>query len=162
MSTRLASLVAVAAATAVSLTAACAARRAAPTATYFGANAAARFDSTRPFSAAVRAGDFLFVSGTLGTDAQGRLVPGGIQPETRQLMENIKATVEGAGATMDRLVKCTAYLVDLREWPAMNEVYVTFFPGPRPARAAVGVKELLFGARVEIECIANVANERRP
>jgi enamine deaminase RidA (YjgF/YER057c/UK114 family) len=68
-------------------------------------------------------------------------------------MENIRATVEGAGATMDRLVKCTAYLVDLREWPAMNEVYVTFFRGARPARAAVGVKELLFGARVEIECI---------
>jgi 2-iminobutanoate/2-iminopropanoate deaminase len=55
---------------------------------------------------------------------------------------------------MSRVVKCTAFLADLRDWPAMNEVYVTFFPGARPARSAVGVKELLYGARVEIECIA--------
>ena len=146
-------LTAALAATAAVSAAACAGRTPPPAIAHYGANAAAQFDSTRPFSAVVRAGDWLFVSGTLGTDAQGRLVPGGIQPETRQLMENIRATVEGAGSTMDRLVKCTAYLVDLREWPAMNEVYVTFFPGPRPARAAVGVKELLFGARVEIECV---------
>ena len=57
-------------------------------------------------------------------------------------------------SSMARVVKCTAFLADLRDWPAMNEVYVTFFPGARPARSAVGVKELLYGARVEIECIA--------
>jgi 2-iminobutanoate/2-iminopropanoate deaminase len=139
---------------ALAAAAACAGRTPPPAIAHFGANAAARFDSTRPFSAAVRAGDYLFISGTLGTDAQGRLVPGGIQPETRQLMENIKAAVEGAGSSMSKVVKCTAFLTDLRDWPAMNEVYVTFFPGARPSRSAVGVKELLFNARVEIECIA--------
>ena len=142
---------------AAAATAACAGRTPAPGApaiAHFGASASARFDSTRPYSSAVRVGDLLFVSGTLGTDAQGRLVPGGIQPETRQTLENIRAIVDGAGSSMGRVVKCTAFLADLRDWPAMNEVYVTFFPGARPARSAVGVKELLYGARVEIECIA--------
>ena len=139
---------------ATAVTSACAGRTPPPALAHFGASAAARFDSTRPFSAAVRMGDVLFISGTLGTDAGGRLVPGGIQPETRQLMENIKAAVEGAGSTMSRVAKCTVFLTDLRDWPAMNEVYVTYFPGARPSRTAVGVKELLFGARVEVDCIA--------
>ncbi len=108
-----------------------------------------------PFSPAVRVGDLVFVSGTLGTTGTGlTLVPGGIQPETRQVMENIKRTLAAAGLGMDRLVKCTAYLADLREWPAMNEVYRSYFTNGRfPARAAVQAT-LLNGARVELECIA--------
>jgi reactive intermediate/imine deaminase len=149
---RLPSRLAALATLAASAAAASCAGRASATRTiqHFGPDVAGRVDTTRPFTDVVRGGDFLFVSGKLGTDAEGRLVPGGIVPETRQLMQNIQR----AGSSMDRVVKCTVFLVDLREWPTMNQVYVTFFPGNRPARSAVGVKELLFGARVEIECIA--------
>ncbi len=108
-----------------------------------------------PFSPAVRVGNLVFVSGTLGTTGTGlTLVPGGITPETRQVMENIKRTLAAAGLGMDRLVKCTAFLADLKEWPAMNEVYRSYFPnGKYPARAAVQAT-LLNGARVELECAA--------
>lgn len=108
-----------------------------------------------PFSPAVRVGNLVFVSGTLGTTGTGlTLVPGGITPETRQVMENIKRTLGAAGLGMDRLVKCTAFLADLKEWPAMNEVYRSYFTnGKYPARAAVQAT-LLNGARVELECVA--------
>ena len=124
------------------------------TITHIGPDVAGRMDTTRPFTDVVRAGDFLFVSGKLGTDTAGRLVPGGISAETRQVMRNIDASLARAGSSMDRVVKCTAFLVDLAEWPAMNREYVTFFRGARPARSAVGVASLLMGARVEIECVA--------
>ena len=107
-----------------------------------------------PFSPAVRVGNIIFVSGTLGTTPDGTLVPGGIQAETRQLLENIKGTLGAAGVGMDRVVKCTVFLADLKEWPAMNEVYRRYFSnGNYPARTAVQAT-LLFGARVEIECAA--------
>ena len=108
-----------------------------------------------PFSPAVRVGNLVFVSGTLGTVGTGlNLVPGGIQPETLQVMENIKRTLAAAGLGMDRLVKCTAFLADLKEWPAMNEIYRSYFTnGKYPARAAVQAT-LLNGARVELECVA--------
>ncbi|WP_310569640.1 RidA family protein [Gemmatimonas sp.] len=107
-----------------------------------------------PFSPAVRVGNILFVSGTLGTKPDGTLVPGGIQPETRQLLENVKRTLAAAGVGMDRVVKCTVFLADLKEWPAMNEVYRSYFSnGNYPARTAVQAT-LLFGARVEMECAA--------
>lgn len=109
-----------------------------------------------PFSAAVRVGDLLFLSGQLGTDSATNLVPGGIGPETRQAMENIRAVLARAGATMDDVVKCTAMLADLSEWPAMNAEYVKSFPGQLPARSAFGASGLAMGARVEIECIAHV------
>ncbi|HUF35961.1 MAG TPA: Rid family hydrolase [Gemmatimonadales bacterium] len=107
-----------------------------------------------PFSAAVRAAPLLFLAGQLGTDSTLRLVPGGIGPETRQAMENIRALVTRAGGTMDRIVKCTVMLADITEWSAMNREYVKFFSGPMPARSALGAAGLAMGARVEIECIA--------
>ncbi len=107
-----------------------------------------------PFSAAVRVGDLLFLSGAIGIAPDtGQLPPGGIQPETRQTLENIRASVERFGSSMERVVKCTVFLADMAEWGAMNEVYRTFFPNP-PARSALGVSGLALGARVEIECIA--------
>jgi 2-iminobutanoate/2-iminopropanoate deaminase len=109
-----------------------------------------------PFSAAVRVGRTLYLSGQLGTDSTGRLVPGGIGPETRQALENVRRAVEHAGSSMSRVAKCTAMLADMREWADMNEVYVTFFPDHLPARSAFGVTGLALGARVEIECIAVV------
>ncbi len=109
-----------------------------------------------PFSAAVRVGDLLFLSGQLGTDSSLQLVPGGIGPETRQAMENIRAVLTRAGATMDVIVKCTAMVADMSEWPALNAEYVKSFTGPLPARSAFGATALALGARVEIECIARV------
>jgi reactive intermediate/imine deaminase len=111
----------------------------------------------RPFSPAVRANGFLFLAGQLGTDASGRLVPGGIQPETRQAMENIRALLQRSGSSLDRVVKCTVFIADMKEWPAMNEVYTTFFAAGRyPARTAAGANGLALDGRVEIECIAAV------
>jgi 2-iminobutanoate/2-iminopropanoate deaminase len=109
-----------------------------------------------PFADAVRAGGLLFQSGKLGFDAATKkLVPGGIQPETRQTMELIKEGFARYGVGMDRVVKCTVFLADMKEWAAMNEVYVTYFPaGKMPARSALGASGLALGARVEIECIA--------
>ena len=107
-----------------------------------------------PFTRAVRVGDVLFLAGQIGTDASGRLVPGGIQPETRQTLENIRAELRRNGLGMDRVAKCTVFLADIAEWGRMNEVYATFFPGPKPARSAAGANGLALGARVEIECIA--------
>jgi 2-iminobutanoate/2-iminopropanoate deaminase len=107
-----------------------------------------------PFSRAVRVGDLLFLAGQIGTDASGRLVPGGIQPETRQTLENIRAELRRNGLGMERVAKCTVFLADMAEWGRMNEVYATFFPGPKPARSAAGSNGLALGARVEIECIA--------
>ena len=111
---------------------------------------------TRPFAPAVRVGDLLFLSGQIGTDASagGSLVPGGIGPETRRTLENIRDVLQRTGSSMDRVVKCTVMLADMREWDAMNVVYAEFFPTNKPARSALGASGLALGARVEIECIA--------
>ena len=110
---------------------------------------------TLPFSDAVQVGDLIFLAGKLGNIPGTReLAPGGIEGETRQAMENIRATLLRLGATMDDVVKCTVFLADIDEWAAMNAVYVTYFPKHRPARSALGVSGLALGARTEIECIA--------
>ncbi len=107
-----------------------------------------------PFSAAVRVDKLLFLSGNLGNiPGTMNLAEGGIQGETRQTLENIKATLEMFGSSMDKVVKCTVFLADISEWGAMNEVYKTYFENP-PARSALGVNGLALGARTEIECIA--------
>jgi 2-iminobutanoate/2-iminopropanoate deaminase len=109
----------------------------------------------RPFSPAVRANGFLYLSGQIGTDSTGRLVAGGIQPQTRQAMENIRGLLQRTGSSLERVVKCTVFIADMKEWPAMNEVYTTFFAADkRPARSAMGASGLALDARVEIECIA--------
>ena len=109
-----------------------------------------------PFSPAVRVGHTLYLSGQIGTDSTGRLVPGGIEAETRQVLTNIKRLLEANGSSMDRVVKCLVMLADIGEWARMNTVYVTFFPGNKPARSAFGSSGLALGARTEIECIATV------
>jgi reactive intermediate/imine deaminase len=112
-----------------------------------------------PFSPAVRAGGFLFVSGQIGARMQNGtmvLVPGGIEAETRQVMDNIKDILTRNGSSLDRVTKCTVMIADMAEWPKMNAVYATYFPGPKPARSALGANGLALGAKVEIECIALV------
>ena len=109
----------------------------------------------RPFSPAVRANGFLLLSGQIGTDSAGRVVPGGIRAETRQTMENIRAVLLRSGSSFDRVVKCTVFMADMKEWATMNEIYVTFFDATRrPARSAMGATGLALDARVEIECVA--------
>ena len=109
-----------------------------------------------PFSSAVRVDNMLYLSGNIGNlPGSLELAPGGIQAETRQTMENMKAVLEQFGSSMDQVVKCTVFLADMSEWPAMNEVYRTYFTKP-PARSALGAKGLAVNARVEIECIATV------
>jgi len=111
-------------------------------------------DMNLPFSSAVRVGDMLFLSGSIGIVPGTRdLAEGGIQGQTRQTMENIKGTLENFGSSMDKVVKCTVFLADMSEWGAMNEVYRTYFENP-PACSALGASGLALNARVEIECIA--------
>ncbi|HET7456740.1 MAG TPA: RidA family protein [Gemmatimonadaceae bacterium] len=107
-----------------------------------------------PFSPAVRVGPLLYLAGQIGTDSTGHVVPGGIEPETRRAMANIRDVLARTGSSLDRVVKCTVMMADMREWPAMNAVYATYFPVHKPARSAFGTTGLALGARVEIECIA--------
>ncbi len=111
--------------------------------------------NTYPFSGAVRVGNMLYLSGALGNDPKTmKLVPGGIEAETRQTLENIKATLERNGSDLDHVIKCTVFMADIKEWPKMNEVYKTYFLKHFPARSAVAGSGLALDARVEIECIA--------
>lgn len=110
-----------------------------------------------PFSPAVQVGDMLYLSGQIGSRVENGemvLVPGGIEAETRQALENIRDVLERSGSSMSRVVRCLVMLDDVGEWPRMNVVYATFFPGPKPARSALGADGLALGARVEIECTA--------
>lgn len=115
---------------------------------------------TRPFSPAVRVGNLVFLAGQIGTSsaaAGGGVVPGGVEAETRQTLANIKGTLEAVGLSMDRVVKCTVFMADMKEWDAMNAIYRTYFTAPNyPARSAFGANGLALNARVEIECIAAV------
>ncbi|HEU4431082.1 MAG TPA: RidA family protein, partial [Myxococcota bacterium] len=99
-------------------------------------------------------GDLLFVSGQIGNlPGSLDLAPGGIQAETMQALANIAAILERNGSSMERVAKCTVFMLDMSEWPALNEVWVTVFPN-KPARSALGASGLAKDARVEIECIA--------
>jgi len=108
-----------------------------------------------PFSEAVRAGTTLYLSGQIGiAPGKLKLVPGGVEEEIRQTMENIKTSLEAHGYSMNDIVKCTVMLTDMSDWPAFNEIYKSYFPDHYPARSALGTTGLALGARVEIECIA--------
>lgn len=114
-----------------------------------------------PFSPAVRAGGLIFLSGQIGIrPGEMRLVDGGLEPETRQTMENIRAVLEAAGASLADIVKCTVFLADIEEWPSFNAIYAEYFPEDPPARAALAASGLALGARVELDCIA--ADPARP
>jgi len=110
-----------------------------------------------PFSPAVQVGDMLYLAGQIGTDSTGALVKGGIEAETHQTLKNIADVLAKTGSSMDRVVKCTAFLADMKEWPAMNAIYRTYFPRNFPGRRALGANGLALDARMELECIAVVA-----
>lgn len=119
--------------------------------------ASAANPNARNFSEFVKVGNMIYLAGKLGTDSTGKLAAGGIGPETKQTLENIKATLEKNGSSMDNVVKCTVMLADMKEWGDMNVVYNTFFKKERlPARSAFGTSGLALNGRVEIECMATL------
>jgi len=108
-----------------------------------------------PYSPAIVAGDFVFVSGQGPVDpVTQKYTPSDIKSETKLTLENIKAILEAAGSSLDKVVKCNVYLIDMKHFPAMNEVYGTYFKSPAPARATVQVAALPLGIQIEIECVA--------
>ena len=107
-----------------------------------------------PFSESVRAGDLLFLSGQIGSGPDGKLTPGGIEAETKQILLNIAATLERQGLGMKNVIKCTVFLADIADWPAFNVIYKQHFTAPYPARSALGANGLALTARAEVECIA--------
>ena len=108
-----------------------------------------------PYSQAIAANGFLFISGQLPIDpATGNFAEGGIRELTRQSLENVKSILAEAGLTLADVVKTTVFLADMSDFTAMNEVYAEYFTAPAPARSAVAVKTLPKGGLVEIEVIA--------
>lgn len=107
-------------------------------------------------SPAVRVGDIVYLSGVLGTKpGGGGLADGGIEGQTRQALENVKASLALAGGTMEDVAKCTVFLTDVKDFAAMNQVYREFFPTDPPARSTVAVAGLVVpNAVIEIECLA--------
>lgn len=109
--------------------------------------------SSLPFSPAVRAGNFVFVSGQVGKGADGELATGGIEAQTRQAMRNVEAALKLAGCTLADVVKINVWLDDARDFGAFNTTYATFFPKGKPARSTVQ-SALMIDGKIEIDAIA--------
>lgn len=110
-----------------------------------------------PYSMAVQSGPMVFASGQLGLNpATGELVPGGVEAETRQALQNLSRLLEAAGSSLAHAVKTTVFLREMDDFPRMNAVYAEFFPQDPPARSTIQAAALPKGAAVEIECIAEV------
>jgi reactive intermediate/imine deaminase len=121
---------------------------------FLGGSPTASDRQVRPLSPAVRAGDFVYVSGQVPVNADGEIVVGGIEAQTRQVMENLKTALAFAGATLDDVCKTTCWLHDARDFGAFNRVYMSYFTGPgRPARSTTEAR-LMVDAKVEIDCVA--------
>jgi 2-iminobutanoate/2-iminopropanoate deaminase len=109
-----------------------------------------------PYSQAIRAGGFVFVSGQLGLKPDHAEISGSIEEQTEQIFANLSAILEAAGTTLERLVKTTVFLADLGDFAAMNQVYARHVGSSPPARSTVEVAALPSGAKVEIEAIAEL------
>jgi reactive intermediate/imine deaminase len=120
---------------------------------YLGNPPQASDRQARPFSPAVRAGDFVYVSGQVPADAQGEIIVGGIEAQTHQVMANLQAALALAGATFDDVCKCTCWLADARDFGAFNRIYMSYFPNGRPARSTTEAR-LMVDAKVEVDVIA--------
>ena len=108
-----------------------------------------------PYSQGIKANGFLFVSGQIGLNPVNRkLVEGGVEAETTQIMENIKAVLSAGGATMEDIVSTTVYLKNINDFQKMNEIYGRYFTGNFPTRSTVGVSSLAGGANIEITVTA--------
>jgi 2-iminobutanoate/2-iminopropanoate deaminase len=108
-----------------------------------------------PYSQAIRSGGLIFASGQIPLDPQsGQIVEGDIAVQTERVLSNLKAVLEAAGSSLERIVKTTVFLADLNDFGGMNETYARFFPGVPPARSTVEVARLPRDARIEIDAIA--------
>jgi 2-iminobutanoate/2-iminopropanoate deaminase len=108
-----------------------------------------------PYSQAIRAGQFLFVSGQVPIDpVSGQMVAGTIADQTRRAFENVGAILKATGASFQHVVRTTVYLADLGDFSAMNDVYATFFTPPQPARSTIQAARLPRDARIEVDVIA--------
>lgn len=109
------------------------------------------------FSPAIQWGQLLFLSGSGAMDLEThKLVPGPIGNQVKQCLENLKAVLEAAGSSMEKVLKCTVFLTNIEDFQAMNEAYHAYFPQNPPARTTISAKDLPGGSPVEIECIAYV------
>ena len=106
-----------------------------------------------PLSPAVRAGDFIYVSGQVPTGPDGVIVPGGIEAQTRRVLDNVESALNLAGATLANVVKTSVILVDARDFGAFNKIYATYFPQNPPARTTLEAR-LMIDIRVEIDAVA--------
>ena len=112
-----------------------------------------------PFSSAVRVGDVVYLSGSIGITPDGKL-PETFEGQAKQTMENIGGALRARGLGWGDVFKCTVFIADMKNWPAFNAVYVPYFqPGKLPARSAVGVSGLALGAQLELECLAYAGNK---
>lgn len=110
-----------------------------------------------PYSQAIRIGSLVFTSGQIALDpATGAMVEGGVEAETRQVLANLRAVLEAAGASFEQVVKTTIFLADLADFQRVNAIYAEHFPAVPPARSTVQVAGLPRGARVEIEAVASL------
>ncbi len=110
-----------------------------------------------PYSQAIRAGSFLFVSGQIAIDPKtGQMVAGDIAAQTQRVLQNVGEVLKAAGSSFEQVVRTTVYLADLAEFPAMNEAYAEFFRPPAPARSTMQAARLPRDAKVEIDVIAMV------
>jgi 2-iminobutanoate/2-iminopropanoate deaminase len=107
-----------------------------------------------PYSSAVRAGDFIYLSGLGPVDENDKLSPGDIQHQTRLVLTNMSKILADCGATLEAVVKCSVFLLDVSEFPKMNEVYAEFFATIKPARTTVEAKFYQSAMRIEIDCVA--------
>jgi reactive intermediate/imine deaminase len=108
-----------------------------------------------PFSSAVRVGDTIHVSGQIGhLPGELKLVPGGLEAEARQALTYMKEALIAAGASLDRVVKCTVYFADMADFMTFNAIYAEFFEGHQPARSGIAVAGLALGAHIELDCVA--------
>jgi 2-iminobutanoate/2-iminopropanoate deaminase len=108
-----------------------------------------------PYSQAIKANGFIFASGQIPLDpATMRIVEGGVEEQTGRVLDNLKAVLEAAGSSLDRVVKTTVYLADMNEFAAMNEIYARYFGATKPARATVQVARLPRDVKVEIDVVA--------
>lgn len=110
-----------------------------------------------PYSQAVKSGNFLFASGQIPIDpATGQIVEGGIEEQTRQVLENVKGLLESLGASMDNIVKTTLFISDMNDFAAINNIYASYFKQSPPARSCVEVSRLPKDVKIEMEFIASL------
>lgn len=110
-----------------------------------------------PYVQAVKSGNLLFCSGQIPLMVDGTLVSGDVSDQAKQVMENLKEVLAAAGTSFEKAIKCTIYLIDMNDFAAVNEVYGSYFQAEhRPARVTIGIAALPKGAKVEIDCVAEV------